>query len=433
MSELDKLLAANAKNRYVAQPLSFTKQPRGWEPGVVWKDNKGTLVSKPMDDGEHEHSELLTEWGFDPSTHAIRSLSFRTWEAQIGEGETKWMRSYKADIERSIDAVEMVDVEELRSYIRSYKPPKNVQSVPKGRTPAPDAFCVFLSDFQIGKGEGGGSRRTIERLTALIGLVQERIRELRMGGRPLGELYVFGLGDLVEGCSGQYAQQEFTIDMNRRQQINIVTDLLLEMIKTWAPMFKRVVITCVGGNHGENRKNGKSFTDDGDNDDVLVFENLARVFAEVPAYSHVSFVIPEDDLVVVLDVAGVNVGITHGHIMRAGGGKLAQGKAAEWWKGQMFGWQPIAMARIMAFAHFHNGSFAQHGERTAFCLPALDNGSKWFRDMKGEDGPAGLVTMRIAAHLPWGWSDYQILSPEVSNVPFSNRPEIDEELEDSLL
>ena len=58
----------------------------------------------------------------------------------------------------------------------------------------------------------------------------------------------------------------------------------------------------VPGNHGENRKNGKAFTTFGDNFDVAIFDEVAEIFQENPAYKHVKFVIPENDLWLTVEV-----------------------------------------------------------------------------------------------------------------------------------
>jgi hypothetical protein len=386
-------------------PLS-AKPPKGWEPGVVWKGEEGTAISKAVEaDQEVEHAELLKEWGFDPATHHIDGpLEYREWEAAIGGGETKRMRYYKAKIARGTQ-VQYAEVEDLIGEIKTHQPIIRPAIALGDR----DAFCVFLSDFQVGKGEGGGSAATVERILSVFDGVTARVNELRQIGRTLDTLYVFGLGDLVEGCTGFYDQQEFTVDLNRRDQVKVVRRLIVAALAQWSKDFARIVVAAVAGNHGENRKGSKSFTDFADNDDVAVFEQVAEILAQNPeAYGHISFVLPTDDrLSTVLDVAGLNVGIVHGHQF-SGGGKLAQAKAFEWWKGQAMGLQPMSDATVLVSAHFHHYSCIQHGKRTHFQTPALDGGSRWWKEISGSESPPGLLTFRASAA---GWSDVQVIQP----------------------
>lgn len=404
-SALARLLAPSSTDQQVSLPAQrlAPKPPKGWEPTVAYRPEAGIgeAVSRGYEQ-EQEHAKLITDFGFDPETHHLSDLEYRQWDAAIGNGETKTMHYYKCKI-RAGKQVPSEDLNALIEDIRNWQPQF------KDRPYGDDAFCVFLSDFQIGKGEGGGSAVTVERIKSVFDQVLERIGELRAVGRPLGTLYVFGLGDLVEGCSGYYNMQEYQTDLNRRQQSAVVRRLIYAALTMWSQHFNTVVVASVAGNHGENRKNGKAFTDFGDNDDIAVFETVADMLAVNPeAFGHIKFVFPKDDrLSLCLDVAGTGVAITHGHQF-TGGGKLAQAKALEWWKGQTFGLQPVSDATILVSAHFHHYSCIVHGARTHFQTPALDGGSQWFTESSGSESPPGLLTFRVSAA---GWSDVQVLTP----------------------
>ena len=184
---------------------------------------------------------------------------------------------------------------------------------------ADSAFVVCLSDWQIGKADGDGTEGTIDRILQMIDDVTNRIKDLQKSGRKFKTLVIAGIGDMVENCDGNYASQTFTVQLNRRQQIRVLRRLLVKAVTSWAKMFPEVVITAVPGNHGENRKDGKSFTTRGDNDDVAAFEMLAEILAINPdAYGHVKFLIPEDDISVVFKVFETYIGFTHGHVTSGG-------------------------------------------------------------------------------------------------------------------
>lgn len=406
MSLSDRLAAlgnpANTETYNPKHALRTYKHPQGWEPGVVWNGSQGTAVSRPLPaDQPVDHAELLTEWGFDPKTHMILegSLEYRQWDANVGEGEIKTLRYYKAKIVRGAQ-IPQADLDALFKEIRTHKPSAHVWG-----DGYDDAFCVFLADWQIGKGENGGTPATVERLLAACDAVEARIKELRRLGRSLGSLYVFGLGDLLEGCSGWYDMQEWQVDLNRRDQYQTVVRLLVQMLRRWSRLFSRVVVSGVGGNHGENRKEGKAFTDFADNDDVSVFETAALILNENPvAYGHVSFVIPQDRLSVVLDVMGTNIGIVHGHQFRSGPNATA--KAEKWWKDHTFGLQPVADAHILVSGHFHHFAAMEFGHRVWMQAPAMDGGSQWFQEISGQSAPAGMLTFRVTQG---GWSDLAIV------------------------
>jgi predicted phosphodiesterase len=397
----------NIKPWEPTQAVTLYKHPSGWEPGVVWNGTDGTGVTRPrVADTEADHASLLTEWGFDPKTHHIvGDVEYRQWDANVN-GEVVPMRYYKARIAQGT-SMPSADLEEIKADIRLWSNLNFRPEIPRDQDPeVTDAFCVFLSDFQIGKGEGGGSAKTIERLLDAGQSVVERVEELRRWGRRLDSLYVLGLGDLLEGCTGYYPMQEFQTDLNRRDQFQVTVRVILSLLRQWSALFERVVVSGIAGNHGENRRNGKAFTDFADNDDVAVFETAAMICNENPdVFGHVSFVIPHDRLSLTLDVAGINLGITHGHQMRAGG-KLAQAKALEYWKTQTFGLQPIADSRILVSGHFHHFSVVEWGHRTHFQAPAMDGGSRWFTEISGQESPAGMLTFRVDKT---GWSDLALM------------------------
>lgn len=177
-----------------------------------------------------------------------------------------------------------------------------------------------------------------------------------------------------------------------------------------APLFDDVLLTAVGGNHGQaSRPQGKQLTDNADNDDVAVFEVVEEIVEGRDGYDHVRFQLPNQDLDITVDVAGVPIGLAHGNQF-TGGGKLSQGKALEWWKNQSFGLQNTSDARILVSSHFHHYSCVVHGVRTHFQSPALDGGSRWFRDSSGQDAPAGVLTFRVDASTTLGWDHARVLS-----------------------
>lgn len=256
-------------------------------------------------------------------------------------------------------------------------------------------MVVCLSDWQIGKSEaGGGTKETIDRILAMIDDVETRVLELRRIGRELGTIYIVGMGDIIEGCDGHYANQTFMVDLNLRDQLKISRRLIRDAVIRWSKIFETVVVSAVGGNHGENRKDGKAYTGDGDNMDVSVFECVAEILASnEEAFDHVNFVLPDDELAIVLNISGTNVAFAHGHKARKGA--TPQMKQQNWWKDMTFQGAAVGDAPVLVTAHYHHFSVIDHGPRIHLQAPAMDGGSKWFSDSGGGISATGTLTFVI--------------------------------------
>lgn len=373
--------AVNAKRERVSYP-------KGWEPGVAWDGSSGVLTTGPLG-RDVKWDDVLRVWDLDPELfEVIEPVQYRAWDAAIGNGEIRRSFYYKANIRSRGPISDRVDVEALLGAIRGR---------PTFTRPAmtPVALVVVLSDWQIGK---KGTEATVGRIMALRDSVEIRIAELASVGRSVGELVVLGLGDIFEGCTGFYDMQEFEVELDRRDQEKLTRHLLVDLLTHWSTLVNRVVVAAIGGNHGENRKNGKAYTSFADNDDVAVFEVVAEILAANPAYAHVSFVLPHEHLTLTLNVANVIVGIAHGHQVK--------GTVEAWWKGQTFGRRALSDADILVTAHRHHFASTQHGSRIHFQAPTLDSGSQWFSETVGTDSIAGTLTFAIG---PAGWSDLSIL------------------------
>lgn len=384
---LQDLTIAVEKNAAVQAERSHRAQhPKGWEPHVEERgDGTATAVSQPTEKETLTDEELILGWKMDPKVwEIVGPVNCRRWQTY----DERWLYYYKANLRR-VDVSRSLDVDELCREIMRHKP--NKAKAVAGE----NAFVVCFADIQMGKDDGDGAEGTAKRTLEAISAVTVRINELRKIGRSLGVLYVLGMGDLIEQCSGFYPQQTFRAELNHRDQVKVVTRLILAAIKEWAPLFERVVVAAVGGNHGEQRVAGKSYTDFADNDDLVIFENIAMILNENPdTYGHVSFVIPNEELTIVLDICGTVTALTHGQVARTGG-KTPQQKLSEWWKGQAHGMQPAGDAVLLISAHYHHFSLVQHGVKTHIQCPAMEGGSEWFTQVTGLDSPRGLLTLVV--------------------------------------
>lgn len=408
MIDPDDLLASKARQ------FGPPKAPKGWEPGIAWDGQTGSLTTAPMPEAPSPlvWAELVKDWGLDPETTEIvpGTVQVRGWDANVGAGQLERLRYYRATIRQKAATVDRLDVDALCEQILKRPPIKVAKVVNDTR-----ALVVHLSDWQLGKGEGGGSVVTSARIAAAIDALGRRVRDLKKLGRPVESIYLLGMGDLVEQCDGHYPMQAFSVDLDRRQQMKLARALIIRAIDTCAKIVPRVVVGAVPGNHGENRKDGKAFTTWTDNDDLAVFEQVAEVCSANPdRYGHVSFNLAgegahTDPLTLVLDVVGVPVGVTHSHQASKNGGGDPSVKIMGWWKGQALGRQDVAGAQILVTAHFHHYWCQTASGRTGMGCPAMDGGSFWWTAMTGQESPAGMLTYVADAAHPLGWTDLEIL------------------------
>jgi predicted phosphodiesterase len=399
---MSRLTDALARAEQVAQARAVKRShPDGWEPGVRWDEatRLGELTIKataPRPDWD----SFLREWGFDPAVFEVAgdTIQFRTWDGAIGNGETQRFYYYRAQI-RSRRPDDHADVAELISEIRKRKP-RPVAPVTGDQT-----LVVALADWQAGDAH---TDEAVERILRLVDEIPARWRELVKTGVPLRDILLVGLGDLVEGCSGDwYPSQTFQATLNNREQRTLVRRLLVKIIEACLTVSPTVRVAVVGGNHGEARQGGKAYTDPSDNSDVEVAEQAAEVIAAHPEYrDRVSFIIPRDELAVTLNVHGVILGLTHGHLAKRGAG--AANKVENWWKGQALGMTAAGDATLLLTGHYHHLVVQTHGPRTHIQAPAMCGPSAWFTDLSGVgNSGAGTLTLVVGTT---GWDHLRVIA-----------------------
>jgi len=368
--------------------------PRGWEPGI--DTAKGVLTVQAGDTPPQDWSAIIRELGLDPDVWTVdesQPVQVRTWDS--GEKRNFY---YRATVIPASNA-STLDVDDLIREVkrRKPKPPENIL--------AERALVVCLADWQAGKSDHGGVEALVERLMALKDAVPKRVKEAQKTGRPISALYVVGMGDMVENCDGHYPQQTFAVELDRRQQVKLVRRLLTMMLSEWAKLPVKMVVGAVPGNHGENRKNGKSFTTFEDNDDLAVFEQVQEILGANPeAFGHIAWVLPDGDMTLTLDVCGTVVAFAHGH--QASGSGIPLAKLRTWWKGKMAAMHPVGDATVLVFGHYHHLQVLQDGPRTIFGCPSNDGGSRWFEEQGGPTTACGTLTFVADKD---GWHDLRIL------------------------
>lgn len=367
--------------------------PQGWEPGVAWDGQTGQVTTGPMAGPPADWGRILEVWNLDPAeVEIIEPVQLRAWDAPDPEGGIRRMFYYRAQVRRRRAGL---NAEDLLAEVRRWKP----------RPPADFdghlAFLYALGDTQIGKPDGDGTTGTVDRVLTRTQAAAQRLKDLRRLKRPISQVYLPQLGDCIEGFNSQGGRLAFRNELTLTEQIRVYRRLLLEVIRTFAPLADQVIVPVVPGNHDEAVRIGDKMATR--YDDSFAIEAASAVqdaLALHPSgFGHVSFVFPKkDELTVTLDVAGTIVGFAHGHQTR--------GKAHDWWAKQGHGMQPIGDATLLITAHYHHLRVEQQGAKTWIQIPAMDGGSTWYRHQTGQDAPAGALSLVVGEG---SWGDLAIL------------------------
>jgi predicted phosphodiesterase len=375
--------------------------PQEWVTGIQLDANGGVGVTPPreLEVGEvvdpyasvEDWAKIFRDhWHLDPVNWTVvdDEITVNSWQGQRGAslgGGLVTMVQYKARLRRRNGPQDQL-VEKLAT--RAERRKKWKRTPPAGDL----SFVLCVGDTQIGKPDGDGTYGSIGRWEKVITELPFRVSSLRKTGLKIGTGVVAFLGDLKEGCSGHYASQAFGVEMNNRDQDRTVVELGLATIEEMARLFPEVKVVAVPGNHGERRSGAnKAYTNEDDNDDVALIEQVRRITLRDPNLGGVLYRFPDSqDLTVTADISGTTIGFVHGHQFAGGAG--LEGKAGNWWRNQAHGRQLIGDATILVAGHHHHLLYGDTGSKVFVGTPAMDGGSNWWRHKNGADGPPGAVS-----------------------------------------
>jgi len=391
-----KKFAETVQDRNPRTSKKKVVHPKGFEPSISYseKTKSGEIVSAPQKENKIDWKEQLESYfGADAKNYKVLqdTAEIRFWDSNIGNGSIERLYYFKAKIVSNKAYMPDDDFKKLLNAAKKKKPTPKKKPTKDTKT-----FCIALSDWQIGK---EGTEATIERWMDSIPKIKEQIKTLRKS-ETIDQLFIAGLGDIVEGCTGFYAQQEFTVELDYRQQQKVARRMAYTALKELVPMFDKTVVSFIAGNHGEPRNSGKSFTTFSDNRDIMLGEELAEIFKEAPAYKDkIDFIMP-DSLSITLDISDTVVTLVHGHQMRGGGNP--QAKARTWLANQSLARSEIADSDLLLMGHYHFFSaYESDGKRLILQAPSLDSGSEWFDNTNGGRNSAGVLTLVIGGSEKW--------------------------------
>ena len=389
-----KKFAETVQDRDPRKTKKKVVHPKGFNPSVSYSQQtkSGEIVSEPQKENKIDWKEQLESYfGADAKNYRVLedTAEIRFWD--MAGNPPQRLYYFKAKIVSNKAYMPDDDFKKLLNQAKKKKPTSSKKPTKNSKT-----FCIALSDWQIGK---EGTEQTIERWMDSIPKIKEQIKTLRKS-ETIDQLFIAGLGDIVEGCTGFYAQQEFTVELDYRQQQKVARRMAYTAIKELVPLFDKTVVSFIPGNHGEPRNSGKSFTTFSDNRDIMLGEELAEIFKEAPAYKDkIDFIMP-DSLSITLDISDTVVTLVHGHQMRGGGNP--QAKARTWLANQSLARSEIADSDLLLMGHYHFFSaYESDGKRLILQAPSLDSGSEWFDNTNGGRNSAGVLTLVIGGSEKW--------------------------------
>lgn len=386
---IDELLSPGSTPDHTRR--STPAHPAGWEPGIAWDGNQGTLTTGALEEAPKAWDDILRVWGLDPAeVEIIEPVQLRAWDAQSKEDGIKRMFYYRASVRRKRAGI---NPEELLNEIKRWRPRKIRSSDTPDQTGL--AYLIAYADTQLGKPDGDGTEGTIKRILEKTDQAVDRLKDLRRIGRPVDTIYIATLGDHIEGFNSQGGNLAWRNELTLTEQVRVWRRLLLHVVKTFAPLAGKVVVAVVPGNHDDAvRTGGQMSTRYDDSWAIDAASAVADALKDIPGFEHVTFMFPKrDELTLTLDIAGTIVGFAHGH--------QTKGKTHDWWAKQAHGLEPIGDATLLLTGHYHHLKVDQSGAKAWIQAPALDGGSTWWRHRTGQDSPSGIVTLTVG-HGSWG-------------------------------
>ena len=383
------------------QELGNNYYPSGWKPRIDYDygTNTGELTHVQPHDDNFKFNSLLESWGYDSKEFYIEEdrIRFSTWQTQIKGGEIVDMYAFKAIIKKR-NPHHNKFFRKLERQIEKKKPIKVSQDT--GEL----AYMFFCADWQFGKEEYGadwGVDSTIDYIRNAIVKAKREIKNLKKIGQVVDEIYIIGLGDLIECTFGFFDHQNFNISLTRTEQEHLARKMVLEVLDGLLGLAPKIVIGAVIGNHSEYRT-GKTTvaTTRLDGSDTAIFQIVGEIIEGRERYKHVKTVVP-DDYHLTLEIKGKRITFYHGHMVSGGSG--IEGRLMNWWKNQ--GHAGRIQSDYLVTGHYHHLRVLTERGKTWFQAPSLDT-SVELEARSGLTTSHGVLTFTLSKD---GWDNLKIL------------------------
>ncbi len=303
----------------------------------------------------------------------------------IAYGGDKSSNKMSAWPKTGMDLVNALKLPELYAELErtTHTPPAPQRAAERGTV-------VVLADWQIGKtGRRGGTPELLERLSQMRSALS---RELER--RTPGKILILDGGDGIEGFESG-GDPQFTNDLSLPDQLDAYTTELFKVVRLTAA-HAPVSVGVVPSNHAAWRRSKQNLGRPSDDFGLYAHKEVRKVAeaAGISAQWHFPEVYDES---LCVDFVGTAIGLVHGN-------QFAPGKAIDWWTQQAMGDQPVTRADVLCTAHYHTWGSGVAGqnpftkrERYWLGAPTLDNGSDWYRNIRGRDSLPGTLIFDVDA------------------------------------
>ena len=340
-------------------------------------------------DGNYYATVSSTEaWGYDDFCNFIRSkgqdpdkVDF-AWGVTSNPGGGYWNKLNH--VRPKADAEPLSTLEHL--YAEAKERPEH-DIVLRNRDTRTTVVC--LADWQLGKtGRRGGTVETLRRLQN----TRDALHALYATREP-GTILLFDLGDGIEGFESG-GDPQFTNDLSLPDQLDAYSTEMFKFVSQ-AYEFATVKVAAVPSNHSAWRRGKQNLGKPSDDFGLYVHKEVAKV-AKAAGYGDVYWYFPDEyDESVAVDLGGTVVAGVHGN-------QFGPGKAIDWWQGQAFGSQAATKADVLVTGHYHTYGAGVAGinpfsgrERMWLGAPTVDNGSDWYRGLRGRDSLPGTLVFDV--------------------------------------
>jgi len=345
----------------------------------------GTFQNVKFDTPVKSLDDILVRLNIDPDAFEIDGTSVRvsSWQTSKrtddGDRDVITLYSYRGNIIPRRDTINLPALYAAASR----KPRQQLKAASSGHT-----TVVVLSDVQAGKvGARGGTPELIDRL------VEKRAKLTSLLSlRKPSKTVLLEAGDLFEGFESG-GNPAFTNDLSLHEQMDLGGVEVYNFVELMH-RHGRVDVVSVPSNHTAWRNGKQNLGRPGDDLGLLVHKQVERR-AHAAGLDAVWTYPAMYDESVTLDVDGTIVGLVHGNQYSPRG-------AVAWWAGQTHGGQPVGSADVLVTGHYHHLSILPTGRnpytgRSKWHIqaPTVDNGSDWFRNLRGDDSDPGLLVFDI--------------------------------------
>ena len=361
--------------------------PRGFDsPGTVdYAKGTGTVTSsQPV--ASEEYRKVFEEATGQPIPEGQDVMLERATLQTGPNGAERWWYKFKFVARNLEDSDNRSRLLELSEWAAS-RPPVTLRKV----DPASHFGIINIADLQIGKTDRhGGTEETEKGFREGIELAKDYLAR-----HGLRRVCLTELGDGAENFQNTPTQAQ-TNDRQLIEQLDLHTELMTHAAYELSRVSDELIIAGVPSNHMEVREDGKAVGGVHNDYGLLSLSNIKRSFKLNPgAFSHVQFAWPsEHEVSMTLDLAGVGVGLAHGHYSRGAG---AADGVPKWLTGQFAGNHPLQPAHVIITAHFHHLRMQNLiGGRWWFQAPTLDRGSSWLEHSNGEgNSQNGILALTV--------------------------------------